>query len=88
MDVREAAIGSIAGVEVRIGVVHTPKELAIELESVDDVINAIEQAVKDGVSMIWLTDTKGRRVGVPLDKLAYVEVDAEEGSKRVGFGRL
>ena len=74
--------------EVRIGVVHTPKELAIELESVDDVINAIEQAVKDGVSMIWLTDTKGRRVGVPLDKLAYVEVDAEEGSKRVGFGRL
>jgi hypothetical protein len=38
--------------------------------------------------MVWLTDAKGRRVGVALDKLAYVEVDSEEGSKRVGFGSI
>jgi hypothetical protein len=38
--------------------------------------------------MVWLVDTKGRRVGVALDKLAYIEVDSEEGSKRVGFGGI
>jgi hypothetical protein len=36
--------------------------------------------------MIWFEDVKGHKVGVPADKLGYIEVDADEGSKRVGFG--
>lgn len=75
--------------EVRIGVVHTPKELTLELDGdVDEAFKAIDKAIKGGDSMVWLTDAKGRRVGVALDKLAYVEVDSEEGSKRVGFGSI
>lgn len=75
--------------EVRIGVVHTPKELTLELDGdVDEAFKAIDKAIKSGDTMVWLTDAKGRRVGVALDKLAYVEVDSEEGSKRVGFGSI
>jgi len=79
--------------EIRIGVVYTPKELLIELaEGKDgekagaDAIAAIEAAVKDG-GIAWLTDAKGRRVGVPTDKLAYIEVLNDDEKKRVGFGR-
>ena len=36
--------------------------------------------------MLWLTDTKGRRVGVPADKIAYVEIAADAGGRKVGFG--
>ncbi len=75
--------------EVRIGVVHTPKELTLELAGdVEDAFKTIDKAIKRGDTMVWLTDAKGRRVGVALDKLAYVEVDSEEGSKRVGFGSI
>jgi hypothetical protein len=75
--------------EVRIGVVHTPKELTLELDGdVDDAFKTIDKAIKGGDTMVWLTDAKGRRVGVALDKLAYVEVESEEGSKRVGFGSI
>ena len=75
--------------EVRIGVVHTPKELTLEIEDgVEDAFKMIDKAVKGGDAMVWLTDSKGRRVGVALDKLAYIEVDSEEGSKRVGFGSI
>ena len=75
--------------EVRIGVVHTPKELTLELTGdVEDAFKTIDKAIKGGDTMVWLTDAKGRRVGVALDKLAYVEVDSEEGSKRVGFGSI
>jgi hypothetical protein len=75
--------------EVRIGVVHTPKELTLELDGdVDDAFKTIDKAIKGGDTMVWLTDAKGRRVGVALDKLAYVEVDSEEASKRVGFGSI
>jgi hypothetical protein len=75
--------------EVRIGVVHTTKELTLDLDGdVDDAFKTIDKAIKGGDTMVWLTDSKGRRVGVALDKLAYVEVDSEEGSKRVGFGSI
>ena len=37
--------------------------------------------------MLTLVDEKGRRVLVPADKLAYVEI-AEAEQRRVGFGAL
>jgi hypothetical protein len=39
-----------------------------------------------GVSVLWLTDRKGRRVGVPAAKLAYVEIGSPNEERRVGFG--
>jgi Protein of unknown function (DUF3107) len=73
--------------EVRIGVVYTARELTVETDdSVDGVTAAIEGAVAKGDSLLWLTDTKGRRIGVPVDKIAYVEVAADAGGRKVGFG--
>ncbi len=73
--------------EVRIGVVYTARELSVETDdSVDDVSQAIEGALGKGDAMFWLTDTKGRRVGVPTDKIAYVEVAVDAGGRKVGFG--
>jgi DNA-binding MurR/RpiR family transcriptional regulator len=73
--------------EVRIGVVYSAKELSVELEGKgDEVVASIEDALKGGAPVIWLTDKKGRRVGIPSDKVAYIEVAEEDHSKRVGFG--
>jgi hypothetical protein len=74
--------------ELRIGVVHTPKELSLELEgTADDIVGTIEKAFADGTAMVWVTDTKGRKVGIPVQRIAYVEVDEDGGNKKVGFGR-
>jgi len=35
--------------------------------------------------MLWLTDRRGRRVGVPANRIAYVEIARGE-ERRVGFG--
>ena len=65
--------------EVRIGVVYTTRELTIETEEeVDAVTQAVERALAGTGGVLWLTDTKGRRVGVPTDKVAYVELTAGE----------
>jgi hypothetical protein len=75
--------------EVRIGVVHTPKELTLDLgASPEEAVKMIDDALKDAGTLLWLTDSKGHRVGVALDKLAYIEIESEEGSKRVGFGSI
>jgi hypothetical protein len=73
---------------VRIGVVYTPKEIEVELAEDTDqesVVRDIEAALSGDASVLWLTDRRGRRVGVPADKVAYVEVGAETGERRVGF---
>ena len=73
--------------EVRIGVVYTARELTVETDDpVDTVTAAIEGAMAKGDSLLWLTDTKGRRIGVPVDKIAYIEVAADAGGRKVGFG--
>lgn len=73
--------------DVRIGVTQTPRE--IELEMADDgdaVAKAVEAAIAAGDKLLWLTDRKGRRVGVPAAKIAYVEIGSASDERKVGFG--
>ncbi len=75
---------------IRIGMIQTPKELEVELEEGggDQLVEEITKAVVDDSGMLWLTDRKGRRVGVATAKLAWVEVGPEAESRRVGFSAL
>ena len=76
-------------VDVRIGITQTPKELEVEMSDDTDrdkVVDEIEKLLKTGDGVLWLTDRKGRRVGVPVVKVAYVEVGAPASERRVGFG--
>ncbi|GAA1764038.1 DUF3107 domain-containing protein [Nocardioides hankookensis] len=60
--------------EVKIGVQNAARELTIE---VDETAEAVEKLVADAVSgdgVLNLKDAKGRRLIVPVAKLAYVEL--------------
>lgn len=71
--------------EVKIGVVYSPKELVIESDAmVDEIVAAVDAALQNGAPVLWMSDKKGRRVGIPADKVAYVEISEEE-VKRIGF---
>lgn len=75
--------------DVRIGIVQSVKELDVELPEDadrDEVVADIEATLRKDDAVLWLTDRKGRRVGVPAAKVAYVEVDAPAAERRVGFG--
>jgi hypothetical protein len=76
-------------VDVRIGIVQTPKELEVELAEDadrDQILADIEAALGGDQQVLWLTDRRGRRVAVPVAKVAYVEVGAPSTERRVGFG--
>ncbi len=73
--------------DIRIGVTYTAKELDVELpDDVDhDGVKAtIEAAIAEG-HVLWLSDRKGREVGVPSDKIAYVDIGSSDSSHRIGF---
>ncbi len=70
--------------EVKIGVQHAPRELVLECgESAQDVAKTVDKAVSEN-GIFSLTDERGRRVLVPVDKLAYVEIGEQE-ARGVGF---
>jgi hypothetical protein len=76
-------------VDVRIGIVQSIKELEVELgddSERDKVMAEIEEALSRPEGVLWLTDRRGRRVAVPVAKIAYVEVGAPASDRRVGFG--
>jgi hypothetical protein len=75
-------------VEVKIGVQFAPRELVLESgQSPDEVAKAVADALKADLGVLTLQDEKGRRVLVPADKLAYVEI-AESETRKVGFGAM
>ena len=74
--------------DVRIGVTQSPKELEILLADDTDpdaVRKHVDKAVETG-GTLWLTDRRGRQVGIPAAKLAYVEIGSGADSRRIGFG--
>ena len=72
---------------VRIGVTQSPKEIEVELGDDADptkLVKDVESALA-GDGVLWLTDKRGRSVGVPGAKVAYIEISPQE-ERRVGFG--
>ena len=73
--------------DVRIGITQTPKELELEVDAeADDIVKLVDGALGQEGGTLWLTDRKGRRVGIPAAKVAYVEVGSGHEERRVGFG--
>ena len=73
--------------QVRIGVTYTPKEIEVDLDDSegDKLSKAVEAALSGSSSVLWVTDRRGRRVGIPADKLAYIELGSPAEERRVGF---
>ncbi|MEV7227450.1 MULTISPECIES: DUF3107 domain-containing protein [Polymorphospora] len=70
--------------EVKIGVQYAPRELVVDSAQSPA---EIEQIVTDAIAnegTLSLTDEKGRRIIVPVSKIAYVEI-AESSPRVVGF---
>jgi hypothetical protein len=74
-------------VELRIGVTHSPKELVLDLGETGEsggVKSQIEGSLASG-GVLWIKDHKGREVGVPVDKIAYVDIGSPDAERRIGF---
>ncbi len=72
---------------VRIGVIQSQKEIEVELSpksNIKTVKKSISTDLAEG-KMLWLTDSKGREVGVLAASVAYVELDPSTSGRSIGF---
>ncbi|MFC0526540.1 DUF3107 domain-containing protein [Phytohabitans kaempferiae] len=71
--------------EVKIGVQYAPRELVIEsAQTPTEVEKIVTDAIASDGGVLSLQDEKGRRIIVPVGKVAYVEI-AEASPRPVGF---
>ncbi|GAA3822859.1 DUF3107 domain-containing protein [Sphaerisporangium flaviroseum] len=72
--------------EVKIAVRSVHREIIVETEmSADDVEQELRNSLAADRGVFSLTDTKGRRVVVPVSALGFVEIGEDE-SRVIGFG--
>ena len=70
--------------EVKIGVQYANRELTVDTDlDAAGIEDAVRQAIADG-GVLSLSDAKGRRIVVPAEKLAYIEISTSTVGQ-VGF---
>ena len=75
--------------EVKIGIQSVPRELVVETDTpADEIEHQLANALfGDGHAVFTLAMSKGGKILVPADKIAYVEFGVPE-TRRVGFGNI
>ena len=74
-------------VEVKIGVQYAAREIVLESGQTPEAVEKLVTAAIEGGGVLALADERGRRVLIPVEKLAYIEI-GEPLERRVGFGAM
>jgi len=75
-------------VEVRIVVSNVGREVTLDMadDELDATKTKVEAALSGAVDVLWLSDKKGRQVGVSSAKIAFIEIGSTDKDRRMGFG--
>jgi hypothetical protein len=74
-------------VEIKVGITHVNREVAVESESTAEEIEAALAEAIASNGFLTLIDDKGRKVLIPASGIAYVDLGSEH-VRAVGFGAL
>ncbi len=70
--------------KVRIGIAETTKLVELDIDDAKSFKKEMERAIAEG-GLVWFTDSKGLEVGIPVTRLAFVEIEGADGGRSVGF---
>ena len=71
--------------DIRIGIVNSPRELSFETnQSAAEIEKVVSAALADDSKYVKLTDDVGKIYLVPTASLSYLEVGTEK-TRRIGF---
>ena len=72
--------------KVRIGIADSTKVVELDVEDAEDFETGFAAAVGGDEVLVWVEDIKKRRVGIPRERVAYVEIETDDARQSVGFG--
>ena len=75
--------------DIKIGFLDSTRELDLELPddtSQEKLVASIDASIAAADKLLWVSDKKGRQIGLMANHVAYVIVGAQKEERRVGFG--
>ena len=72
--------------KARIGIADAGREIEVLIADREEIVRRLEDAYREGLSILWFKNAKGHDIGVPLDRLAFVEI-VDDQDQAVGFSR-
>jgi hypothetical protein len=79
----------VPGVDVRIGLAYSARELEVELPDDTDVEalrSDIERVIAADTGTLWLTDKKGNQIAIAGARVTFIQVGSGSEKGRIGFG--
>lgn len=73
--------------KVRIGIADSTKVIELDVPDAKEFEDSFARALANDDVLVWVEDTKNRRIGIPASRVAYVEIETEDAIQNVGFGR-
>ncbi len=70
---------------IKFGLTNVARELDLEVESAEAVVSEFEDALSGDQKLLWVSAMNGRRHGLVVDKIVYIEVEAQEEQRGIGF---
>lgn len=70
---------------VKFGMADTVREVDVEVDDGDALITEVEQAIAEGGRLLWVTTVDGRRYGLVVDRIVFVDVEPEKRRTGIGF---
>lgn len=71
---------------VRIGIADTGKVVELDVDDPAAFERSMDEAFAGDKAMLWFEDSKKRRVGIPRNRIGFVEIEQEGARVPVGFG--
>ncbi len=71
---------------VRLGIADAGRVVEIEVDDGQEFEAEVVAFFQGSDRVLWVIDSKQRRVGIPRDKLAFVEIEPPDQKATVGFG--
>ncbi|NIA26167.1 MAG: DUF3107 family protein [Gammaproteobacteria bacterium] len=62
---------------VRIGIADTPREVELDIDDADAFVTMLEAAHSNSEAFVWVDAADGKRVGIPVSRLGFVEIEVE-----------
>lgn len=71
--------------KVRIGIAETNRVVEFDVDDPVEFESTVETIYSGESSLLWFEDSKKRRVGIPRERLGFVEIETDAEKTAVGF---
>ncbi|HEY5685803.1 MAG TPA: DUF3107 family protein [Acidimicrobiia bacterium] len=71
--------------KVRIAIAESNRIVELEVDDVAEFEASMESAFSGDSELVWVEDSKKRRVGIPRSRISYVEIELTSEKASVGF---